>query len=75
MNLALEEMEKAQDKSKHYYDRNTKERKLKQGERVLILLPTKSNTLLMQWKGPYDIENNKGGKGNGRLKTYHANLL
>ena len=53
---------------------------MKPGERVLILLPTESNTLLMQWKGPYDIENNKGGnnysiKVNGRLKTYHANLL
>ena len=80
LKLAMEEMEKAQIKNKHYYDKNTKERKFKQGDRVLILLPTESNKLLMQWKGPYDINSCKGSNNysvmiNGRSRTYHANLL
>lgn len=53
---------------------------MKEGDKVLVLLPTKSNKLLMQWKGPYsviqkirqmDYKINMGGK----IKTFHANLL
>ena len=28
---------------------------MKEGEKVLVLLPTASNKLLMQWRGPYEI--------------------
>ena len=46
----------------------------------MLLLPTDNNKLLMQWKGPYVIQEVVGpndykvkvGRG---LKTYHANLL
>ncbi|GFN74005.1 Pol polyprotein [Plakobranchus ocellatus] len=49
---AREELEKAQGRQKHYYDRTAKRRKFSVGENVLVLLPTDSNKLLMQWKGP-----------------------
>jgi hypothetical protein len=53
---------------------------MKAGEKALVLLPTESNTLLMQWKGPYQIVRKVGNVDymldvNGMIKTYHANLL
>lgn len=50
------------------------------GEKVLVLLPTASNKLLMQWKGPFTIVE-KVEKVDykidmcGKLKTFHANML
>ena len=37
--LAHSELEKAQPKGKHYYDRKSKVRKFQPGEKVLVLLP------------------------------------
>ena len=78
--LAKGELEKAQSKAKHYYDRRTKPSTLSEGDKVLVLLPTDNNKLLMQWKGPFVIEQTVGLndykiKVKGKLKTYHANLL
>lgn len=78
--IAHEQLEKAQKKQRHYYNRKTKVRQMKVGDKVLILLPTKSNKLLMQWKGPYDIVEKLGDMDykvnvDGKLKTLHANLL
>ncbi|XP_068757966.1 uncharacterized protein [Montipora capricornis] len=55
LKLAHSELEKAQQKGKHYYDRKSKVRKFQSGEKVLILLPTDHNKLLMQWKGPFEV--------------------
>ena len=38
-------------KYKHYYNRKLKQRSLKEGDIVLVLLPTKANKLHMSWKG------------------------
>lgn len=48
---------------------------MKVGDKVLILLPTKSNKLLMQCKGPYDIVEKLGDMDykvnvDGKLRTY-----
>ena len=78
--LAHSNLEEASKRYKKYYDRRARRRNMKQGDKVLILLPTDSNKLLMQWKGPYVI-NEKLNKVdyqidvNGKLKTFHANLL
>ena len=80
LELARAELEKAQNKGKHHYDCKAKPRKFRTGDKVLLLLPTDNNKLLMQWKGPYVIQEVVGpndykvkvGRG---LKTYHANLL
>ena len=47
---------------------------------VLVLLPTETNKLLMQWKGPYSVEERIGSNDyrinvKGKVKTYHVNLL
>ncbi|GFO19445.1 Zinc finger protein [Plakobranchus ocellatus] len=73
-------MEKAQGWQKHYYDRTTKRRKLSVGEKVLVLLPTDSNKLLMQWKGPFETVATVGINDyrinmRGKEKPFHANLL
>ena len=52
LKLAQEELEKSQKQYKRHYDRKAKPRRLEVGDRVLILLPTDSNKLLMQWTGP-----------------------
>ena len=50
------------------------------GDKVLVLLPTDRNKLLMQWKGPYEVSavvgtNDYKVKIKDKLKVYHANLL
>ena len=47
---------------------------------MLILLPTDSNKLLMQWRGPYNVESCVGAndyrvKMGSKTKTYHVNML
>ena len=80
LELAKAELEKAKNKGKHHYDCKAKPRKFRTGDKVLLLLPTDNNKLLMQWKGPYVIQevvglNDYKVKVGGGLKTYHANLL
>ena len=48
LELAREELGKAQNKGKYHYDCKTKPRKLRTGDKVLLLLPTDNNKLLMQ---------------------------
>lgn len=50
------------------------------GDKVLLLLPTDNNKLLMHWKGPFEVISKVGTSDyrldvNGRVMTYHANLL
>ena len=52
LKIAHEELQKAQRKGKQLYDRKTKVRKFQAGDKVLVLLPTDHNKLLMQWKSP-----------------------
>jgi len=58
--IAHEELRKASSRSKKYFNRKAKSRKMKVGDKVLILLPTKTNKLLLQWRGPYNIESVRG---------------
>ena len=58
----------------------TRTESLKGGEKVLILLPTDSSKLLMQWKGPYEILESVNPYDyrvnvDGKEKVYHAHLL
>ena len=67
-------------KQKAYYDRRARSRKFDVGNKVLLLLPTDSNKLLLQWKGPYEVVevvNRMDYKidVNGVVSTYHANML
>ena len=78
--VAKQELSKSQGKQKKYYDVKSRERKFKEGEKVLLLLPTDANKLLMQWKGPFEVlecrhDNNYRIQLNGRVKLFHANML
>ena len=82
MKIAQEELLKSRKKNRMLYDQKAKRREFQGGDKVLLLLPTDTNKLLMQWKGPYKIMS-RCGKGNDyyrievnkKLKTFHANML
>ena len=44
-------MGKARRRQKEWFDRQARERELKVGEKVLILLPTSASKLLAKWQG------------------------
>ena len=80
LRIAHEEVEKAQKRQKTYFDRKTVSRQFSMGDKVLVLFPTSSNKLLMQWKGPFVIEKVVGQndyyvKVKEKSKIYHVNLL
>ena len=51
--LAKENLEKSSQRYCTYYNIRARKRDMKEGEKVLVLLSTASNKLLMQWRGPY----------------------
>ena len=53
--LAHENLKNVEIKQKAYYDRRARSRKFDVEDKVLLLLPTDSNKLLLQWKGPYEV--------------------
>jgi len=78
--VVREELSRSQGRQKHYYDVKSRERKFQVGDKVLLLLPTDGNKLLMQWKGPFEIveclnDNNYRVQLEGRVKMFHANML
>jgi len=78
--LARHELQKAQGRQKQYYDVKSKDRKFQPGDKVLLLLPTDGNKLLMHWKGPFGVierrnDNNYRIQLPGKVKMFHANML
>ena len=78
--IARLELCKAQGVQKRHFDVKAKERQFKPGEKVLLLLPTDNNKLLMQWKGPFEILERKDGNTHriqlpDRIRLVHANML
>ena len=78
--LAQNELAKSSARYKKYYDTRTKDRTFSIGDQVLVLLPTDSNKLLMQWKGPFYVVKRVAHHDfcidmNGKERTFHANLL
>jgi len=45
----------AQKKQKKIFDYRARDRVFKSGDKVLLLLPTDENKLLMHWKGPFKV--------------------
>lgn len=78
--LAREKLGKAKELQKMYFDRKAKDRKFSVGDKVLLLLPTIKNKLLLQWKGPYEVVDVKRPMDyiinvEGKHKLFHANML
>ena len=53
--LARENLAKAQQRQKRWYDENARERQFEPGDQVLVLLPTETSKLLARWHGPYPV--------------------
>nr|XP_022307941.1 uncharacterized protein LOC111113940 [Crassostrea virginica] len=78
--LAKVSLEKSSTRYKKCYDRKTRNRTIKAGEKALVLLPTDNNKLLLQWKGPYVVTKRSNRVDyqldvKGKLKTFHINLM
>ena len=70
-------------KQKEYYDQKVRELNLKPGDRVLLLLPSRTKKFITQWQGPHEITRRTGkvnyevsipGKG-GWKQICYINLL
>lgn len=80
LKIAQEELKRSQKRYQQHYNRKAKPRKLQAGDKVLILLPTDNNKLLLQWQGPFEVESSAGVndyriKVGEKLRTFHVNLL
>ncbi|XP_064463126.1 uncharacterized protein LOC135374051 [Ornithodoros turicata] len=78
--IAHEELERASERYSRYFNARSQNRQLKQGDKVLRLLPTEANKLTMQWKGPFPIAEKRGAVDylvdlGHRKKLFHINLL
>ena len=78
--LAMKNLQKVQGKQKAYYDRRARPASFKVGDKVLLILPTDSNKLLLQWRVPFQIVEMLNPVDyrvnvNGYIHTYHANIL
>ncbi len=68
-------------KQKRLYDRRTRPKVIRPGDKVLVFLPTDTNKLLMQWKGPFEVVRQvarndcKIKVGKDKFKVFHANML
>ena len=80
MEVAREELVKSRETNKKYFDQKARDRKFSVGSKVLILLPTDHNKLLMEWKGPYEVVEQVAKHDyrlliRGKLKVFHTNML
>jgi len=81
--LAQENIKKAQQTQKVWYDNKARERSFEPGQRVLLLLPTSENKLLAKWHGPYKVVRKTGSvtyeismpERGKKKQTFHINLL
>ncbi|XP_065939358.1 uncharacterized protein [Magallana gigas] len=78
--LANESLETSSTRYKKHYDRKTRTRSLKVGDKAPVLLPTDNNKLLLQWKGPFVVTKKVNRVDyqldmQGKTKTFHINLL
>jgi len=77
--LAKTELAKVQDRNQRYYNRRTRNRSLKIGDSVLLLLPTEHNRLTLAWY--YDVVGKVGDVDykiklpNDKVITFHVNML
>ncbi|CAI5694349.1 unnamed protein product [Oreochromis niloticus] len=76
-------MVEAQQQQKSWYDKSARQRSFEPGQRVLVLLPSDNNKLLVKWQGPFEVMRKLGPttyevSTPGQLrssKVLHINLL
>nr|KAG5702560.1 hypothetical protein BaRGS_003720 [Batillaria attramentaria] len=78
--IARKSLEAEGVRQKKHFDKKAKFRTFQKGDRVLLLLPCKTNKLELAWRGPYNVEERVGEadykiKVGNKVKLFHANLL
>ncbi|XP_064470265.1 uncharacterized protein LOC135385018 [Ornithodoros turicata] len=78
--IAHEELERSSERYARYFNARSQDRRLKPGDKVLLLLPNESNKLTMQWKGPFAIAETRGAVDylvdlGHTKKVFHINML
>ena len=78
--MAQENLKTSSARYKKYYNSKARDRQLKAGDKVLVLLPTSNNKLLMQWKGPFVVTRKMSPLDYkvdvyGKVKPFHINML
>ena len=78
--IAREELLKANQRYKRYYDRKAKHRQFQSGDQVLLLLPTDHNKLFLACKGPFRVIKRVAKYDytidiRGKERTFHINML
>ena len=78
--LAQDNVRKLDIKQNAFYDKRARSRKFDVGDKVLLLLPSESNKVLLQWNGPYEVLEvvtamNYKINVKGAVNTYPANML
>ena len=81
--MAQEHLREAQTKQKVWYDKHARERELKPGQKVLLLLPSSTSKLLAKCQGPYIVSRKVGPvtyeilcpEGRRQKQILHVNLL
>lgn len=73
------DFQKSQARYKYYYDKKAKD-KFNVGNKVLLLLPSIHNMLLLWWRDPYLVVEQKGYMDyiiyiSGRNKIFYLNML
>uniref|UniRef100_A0A669D934 Gypsy retrotransposon integrase-like protein 1 n=1 Tax=Oreochromis niloticus TaxID=8128 RepID=A0A669D934_ORENI len=58
--LANNSLAHAQQQQKQRYDKVSRRRVFREGQKVLLLLPTSESSLLAKWQGPYEITKKTG---------------
>lgn len=72
INIVEENLKETQQNQQRWYDRTARDRNLEVNEEVLVLLPTSTNKLLVQWQGPYKVLR-KVGKTNYEILIKNGN--
>ena len=81
--IVRDNLEDAQKTQKTWYDRHVRSREFQPGDKVLVLLPTSTNKLLAEWRGPYNILRRVGdvtyeievSDGRKKKRIFHINML
>ncbi|XP_063601110.1 uncharacterized protein LOC134777201 [Penaeus indicus] len=78
--IAAQNADISSSRYRSYFDLKSQKRHFKKGDEVLVLLPDHTNKLLMAWRGPFPVLEQKNKVNylideNGTHKLYHVNLL
>ncbi|GFR63976.1 transposon Tf2-11 polyprotein [Elysia marginata] len=80
LNIANASSDAAAARARYYKNKNSRTRHFEVGGKVLLLLPTNHNKLLLTWRGPYLVlrkvsEVDYEIDVHGLRKTFHVNML